>query len=544
VVSRPSLCTGRNTIVVEHQTECSGCKVFSLEVKVGNYSRGTCCASEVVHLPAIINTHKHTFIHSPCVHNHIDALIGRVGKCVPKPTDAVLQLKPYARSLAYAIGHVVRMTRRGVVEGYRGAKRRRYQRALDNLERGKAWRGTVNMFVKDEVNIASRDKPNPSCRAIQYRDFEYALELATYIKPLEHKLYELAGCRFFPKTRFIMKGLSGSERGVLLREKFDNLGGCFIYVLDVSRWDAHISQELLLLEHHVYNRVYSDKLLRKLLKKQLVNKGRTRRFSKDGVLEFDLSYKVGGGRMSGDMNTGCGNVILMCMVIANFLRQFNLIGDFGDDGDDCVVMIKGPRLADEVFINYFLGFGLSVKVECVTECFEELDFCQCRPVFTGREYTMVRSPIRSMTKALVNPKYVDVRYRPKLVKTIALGELSLVHGIPILDSFFRCMVRGAERSMSKRGRSDGGIIKNYKFEYRLLGADPFRKLPRIPILAKTRQSFHAAWGIDPKRQQEIEQFLDKFDLDIMTSAGWADGIDVARWLMPAHMPEQPYPTFF
>ena len=130
--------------------------------------------------------------------------------------------------------------------------------------------------------------------------------------------------------------------------------------LDASRFDQHINKLLLKFEHMVYkmwSELEGDDLppLWILLQAQLDNCGIY--VGMDGILR----YKVDGCRMSGDMNTSLGNVIIMCSLMYSFFEHKNMLGEISllNDGDDCVIIMERSNV--EWFLegleDWFLEMG-------------------------------------------------------------------------------------------------------------------------------------------------------------------------------------------
>ena len=141
--------------------------------------------------------------------------------------------------------------------------------------------------------------------------------------------------------------------------------------LDASRFDQHVSKELLEIEHSIYMHMCPSGELRRLLQWQLHNKG---------VSSQGIRYHTRGKRMSGDMNTALGNCILMILMVSAFMdgRKYDML----DDGDDGLLIVEEDEYA-WVCQNAepaFLNFGMEIKVENVARSLEEVEWCQSNPI--------------------------------------------------------------------------------------------------------------------------------------------------------------------
>lgn len=492
----------------------------------------------VVHLPtAVHNFDLRDFaFHKACVHNHVDALTRRVGLCVPKPIpDQVRRLTLVAIMLGRSLGPVHPITRASVVGMYGGFRKRRYQDALDELQlRGDFIDARVKMFVKEEAVWIRPGKVNPACRAIQFREATYSLMLAQYIKPIEHRLYSAVGSGPLPKTQFIAKALNPKQRASLIKQKYSSIAGCKILELDASRFDAHVSVELLRVEHACYLQCNKDPWFQRLLKEKFVNRGRCKGD------DFSLSYTVRGGRMSGDMDTASSNCVLMACMLALYGCDHFEEYDFLVDGDDSLFFFRGddPKLED--IQNYFVGFGMEMKIDNLAHDLSELTFCQGRIVDLVGGSTLIRDPFKVMSRTTVNAKFKHDGSRARLLKTIALGELSLVRGCPVLDAYFRMLIRNAEPHIRLRNKSDKGVMKGKEWaDYRLkrdLPGDWWRNIEQ-PVTAQARASFSAAWGIGEKEQIMLEARFAGFHFDLKGPCIPGEGVDVSKWLFDAFIRE-------
>lgn len=491
----------------------------------------------VIHLPSPMKSIDlmNFSIHSSCVHNHIDALTRRVAMCVPQIKDpSYRRLLSLSKLLGKRIGLVQPISRAEVIGMFGGFRRRRYEKADEKLRvEGEFIDSRVKMFVKQEAVHIKASKVNPACRAIQFREPTYSLQLAQYIKPIEHVLYRVTGPKPFPLTPFIAKNLNQKQRASLIKQKFESMPGCTMLELDASRFDAHVSARLLQVEHACYTSANGDKHFAKLLKEQLLNRGRCKG---DG---FSLSYSLRGGRMSGDMNTASGNCILMSCMLAAYGQDNCKQYDFLVDGDDSVFFFIGSRPTEAQIYDYFLQFGMEMKVDNITTELSALSFCQGKIVELGSGPTMVRNPIKVLSRTTLNVKFSDLHGIPLLLKTISLGELSLVRGCPVLQEYFLALIRVAEKHMSRRGKKSGVIRGRDWADYRLKRDMPgdWYRLDVQPITMASRESFAKSWDMGIDQQMILEARFRDFNCDLSSIPIPGTGVDVSRWFYDAFIRE-------
>jgi len=376
-----------------------------------------------------------------------------------------------------------------------------YQQAADSLLRGETLTqrdAEIRCFVKAEkVNFSA--KSNPAPRVIQPRSPRYNVEVGRYLRPIEERIYHSIAQVFGERTVF--KGMNAVEQGRCMREKWERFRSPVAVGLDASRFDQHVSPMALKWEHAIYLSIYrGDPFLRKLLSWQVQNRGRG--YCKDGRLK----YRVDGCRMSGDMNTALGNCLLMCAMVHAYasssgLRKFSL----ANNGDDCIVIFESSELSkfQPNLEQWFTDMGFTMKVEAPVYDFEQIEFCQTRPVLGPRGYTMTRIPQVAMAKDCISIIPVDTRAEyNSWMAAVGEGGLALTSGMPIWQSFYGALHRAASGA---KPRSD-----DQQTGFKMLAVGLEAKV--LPVSQASRFSFWLAFGVTPDMQVEIEKHYDAIDL--------------------------------
>lgn len=403
------------------------------------------------------------------------------------PAPSVFDLEEYRRRVLQKMPkYFAPLTHDEFVMLYDGPKRKRYAaaaaRMLDKQLESRDF--DINVFIKDET-VCTWAKVDPAPRLISPRSPEYCLELGCYIKPIEHLLYK-AVARVWGEVT-IAKGLNFNERGALIQQKWESFDDPVAVGLDASRFDQHVSVDALKWEHSVYLGCYPKhkKRLAYLLSKQLVNHG------KSYVEDMEITYTRNGGRMSGDMNTALGNCLIMTGLVWKYLSDIGVHGKLINDGDDCVVFIerKDLELFQSGLKTWFLARGFNMKVEEPAFALEEIEFCQCHPVYNGEQYTMCRN----VTKALFTD-VVHVGRTPEEIASIrsAVGLCGLAwsRGIPVFQSFYRSM----------DSTHKPAVLRNSGTYWNSIGC----KTGTTHISDEARLSFQRAFGVSPHEQSCIE----------------------------------------
>lgn len=427
----------------------------------------------------------------------------------PKPrSGAYGVLSEFANLLVDACGSSTRITYEQFVGMYTGRKASIYQKAVDSLAARPVRKSDsfLSTFVKAEKVVPSSAKPDPAPRVIQPRNTRYNTELGRFLKPLETRICKGITALWGGVTCVVMKGLTVEGVAHALRAKWDTFRRPVAIGLDASRFDQHVSIDALRWEHSVYARMFhgSDRdCLERLLSWQLRNRGFAR--TATGMVE----YYVNGCRMSGDMNTGMGNCLIMCALVYTYAKLRGVKVELANNGDDCVVILESCDEArfSKGLSEWFLTMGFTMKVEAPVRVFEQIEFCRMHPVWAGDAWVMVRNPLdaikRDCTTILSLPNLSAVR---KWWYVVGAGGLSITGGVPIFQRMYSVMKGAGEVSDMAYDPwlSETGFM-------RLRSHRHYNQ-----VTPEARYSFWLAFGITPDAQ---EAFENAFSLDCI----WAPG---------------------
>jgi len=370
---------------------------------------------------------------------------------------------------------------------YHGRKQAVYERAYQSLlskglQRKDAY---VSTFVKAEkVNFSAKGDPAP--RVIQPRSPRYNLCVGRYLKLFEKGLSN--GFARMCGYRVILKGLNADSVAAQLRDNWSAFNDPVAFGLDASRFDQHVSQEALRFEHGVYNSVFKSKELALWLSWQLCNKG----FGRVG--ESVVKYIVNGCRMSGDINTGMGNCLIMSCIVLAYFDSIGVKARLSNNGDDCVVVCeRGDEPSFSGIDAWFTDFGFKLKREPTVDTFEKIEFCQTQPVLVGGCYRMVRNPWSAISKDCLTLLPVDTLEQFNTWRdAIGTCGLELTRGVPVWESFYR--------TLQNTGDKIGGLdrIRDSGLGYMARG------VKAAMVDDDSRYSFWLAFNIDPDLQVLME----------------------------------------
>jgi hypothetical protein len=443
--------------------------------------------------------------------------------------------KPFIRRVTKLIrrhGKVSPLTIQEFVECYGGAKRKVYESAARSLQNKplESRDCRVKTFTKDEYR-----KPDGAPRAIQPRSPRFNVMLGRYIKHLEHDLFKCID-EVFDSTgshRTVAKGMSLDMRGATIHSMWSSFNDPVAIGLDASRFDQHINTELLKLEFSLYDEFSTGSNdgmpdLKWLLSKQLLNQGRY--YGPDGKIK----YQVEGNRMSGDMNTSLGNVIIMCTLMYSYLKETGLNGKAKllNDGDDCVLIMDRSNLDKfrKGVTQWFRKVGITMKIEGVFTQLERIEFCQSRPVFVKGQYRLVPRPSKRLYSDLVSTKPLNSRkVYNKWVGAVAGCGLAGGSGVPVFQAFYSWMATAATPWIPEEG--------SMYYRYRDSQVTNMEG-KKSEVDWATRVSFYHAFNITPSEQLELESYYSSLTPPRWCSPKEEDTIlqlDALQWYCP---PEQ------
>lgn len=400
---------------------------------------------------------------------------------------------------------VAPLTKEVFLRAYGGHKRRVYENAFKSLETSKLgykdYRAKV--FVKfEKTNFTAKKNPVP--RAINPRDPRYHVSLSLYLKRIEKLVFKhldyLWMCPYGGVRKTVMKGLNALERAKAIHDKWRRFTNPVAIGVDASRFDQHVSVDALEFEHKIYKTYFVGKhkdALAKLLSKQLSNQlvGRTQ----DG----NLTCRIDGKRMSGDVNTSLGNTLLMCAMMLSLRDKLMIDFEFINDGDDGVIIcesLHSQRLFNSIH-PHCLQFGFNMVCEEPVSSIERIEFCQSKPVALDvGQYIMVRDIKNSFDKdctsllTLTNEKFAR-----KWMRSVGECGMVLTSGLPVLQKYYEIFMRQSEVAHNKDYAYSG---------MKLLAARMEPKGYRTPTWF-ARYSYWKAFGVCPAVQQIQEETLEQ-----------------------------------
>lgn len=412
----------------------------------------------------------------------------------PQPVPGIfpLRLHGLAIQLTRALGARTPMSREEFVASRPAFKRKVYEVGLESLYAKPIAYSDSRIdgaFVKCEKINSKKGDPAP--RIIQPRTVRYNIEVGRYLAVVEHDIYHALDELWGGPT--VMKNMNADEVGDAIHKAWSTFSEPVAVGFDASRFDQHVSAAALLFEHSIYNELFNSDELASLLMQQIVNRGLAR--ADDG----DIKYTKVGSRMSGDMNTSLGNVILMVLMMLWFCQHVGLRARLINNGDDCVLIFEARDLhLIESITQRFLEFGFTLTQEPVARYIEHIEFCQCRPVRIGCGYRMVRNVVVSMSKDAVSRRPRTPVELRQWMHCVGSSGCALTSCLPVVFEYYEFIrrhgLRGAKWDQVEERNGLYWMSKNISM------------LDHV-ISPETRSSFELAFDIPVCTQLALEQYF-------------------------------------
>jgi hypothetical protein len=433
-----------------------------------------------------------------CIHNELIGL--RTRHLIEQPSMTDLGKSIFLRGVRY-----LRKCTRGATASkvsledvymrYSGPKRKVYEAAAKQYSK---WGITKkDVLLKSFVKVAKTETPDEDDpRIIQARSPVFNIAIAQYHHAVEKIVYGLLSLKKYTGStvsRMSAKGHNLYERAAEIRSRFLRFGDdACVAMLDCSRFDGHVKGWHQKLAHDLYEYLLPSRKYRQLLNRTLKSKG---------VTASGLKYFLGGRRASGDVDTACGNTVIVLSMLVGVMfylgiQHFDVYGD----GDDVLLFTSRKyrnKITSEI-PKLFNEMGHKVKyVTWATELHDIL-FCRSRPVFVNGRWKMCRDPNLVCATALTSHKYFGSNEGTEMLRAYAYGYAAVHNGEPILSPFFNALL------YKYGGRNDLiPLDKDLHWTFRNAGFSGVHE----GIAEETRWSYFRAWGISPEEQQHQEQLL-------------------------------------
>lgn len=331
----------------------------------------------------------------------------------------------------------------------------------------------VDVFIKSEFLL----KPGVP-RIIMPTSDRYLVELGRYIGPVEKLLNTLE--MFYEHTT---KGLTYLGMGRVFKNLVDKCAEPVAYSIDFSKFDAHVSKELMEIEHSVYKRLLPDPYFNRLLAMQYTMKGKT---------TFGKFIRTA-GRASGCPNTTLGNTLINIFVHEAIKRSRQVTSaNYICIGDDALVIteVNDREWPEDAYKDY----GLKVKLIKTTIAMAEYCSGNFMPI-GDNNFTFVRTfnrMLRKLPKTILNLSKDEAA---KMWHDKLHADLSLMPKVPLLSMLL--YVNHANTKCSKLELTNLSWIRRVIVDVTTLPE-------QIVIDPVSREWFYEVYGLSPYEQIAAE----------------------------------------
>jgi hypothetical protein len=345
-----------------------------------------------------------------------------------------------------------------------------------------------------------------------------------YVKALEARFPTLTDST---GTSMFFKGMNQQLRAETMLLKWEYFDDPVAIMGDGKHWDVNVTTRQLLVKHQLYRWVIRDEEFHRVCAKELSTKVRTR-------LGVRATYT--GNVRSGSADTGAGNSLLAVIMLLDYFECVGITRyAIADDGDDFHIYVERSDL-DTVLatiVERFALYGHELKLEGVADCIHQIDFCQSRLVKTVAGPVMVRDPRKVLSNALCTNKFKSPKAMKRFVRSVGECELSLNHGVPILQDFALALLRNTP---------DVRPLPPWEveaFQHRVWLLD--RERGPGSITPEARTSFEKAFDIPVGEQERIERALGRWEIDFKAPECGGEDLSPASWVQ-SYGPETFFPT--
>jgi len=369
----------------------------------------------------------------------------------------------------------------------------------------------VNGFVKFQ-----KEKAGAEPRFIAGRNTLAVLIEKTHITEIEHKYYDLHP---FFNYRTCLKEMTNYQVAGILSHNFSRFGHFISW--DFSRFDRSIDAYFIRSFQRFISSIYEGRIHPDYLefcKGQIFNKITSR---------VGVKAETYGRVMSGDASTSLKNVFICELLFRSCFDHYGWDDTqivYNNNGDDAVTF--ATQLFHEEnktkIEQYFARFHMQLRADIVSNLFQELSFCQAKPVRTSlstdsnpQGWCMVRDPWKVLLTGLTTPNFSDSEKAARnYVSQVGIALATTEQGTPVLSaysSFLKRITKTKHNAKPDRyffPRNDG-------WYWRLKNTD--LSIQRSEITETARVDFALAYNISTYQQQVLENYFNTANVEFAFS---------------------------
>jgi len=455
----------------------------------------------------------------------------------------------YINLLAELVGKISPISNQDVIDSRPRDKVRRFELARDEFDRDGLQKrhAIVTYFVKGDKFCVS-DLGTSCPRIIAFPSFVYGLRFARWIVAMESLVYKAINKVF--NSEVVMKckncvevanaivkawkDVESDEKGwwrlinmgddnlIIFRDHMGQVRGLRI---DARRWDQHNDIDTVIFKQTLYHRVAKgDPEFKELL--QLLSWQRVYRCEAVGrdaitgdLLQLIVENVIGLTR-SGDFDTALGAIVVATSSVHGCFRGMEK-------------PTSREKLVEEVF-EYFHDRGFELKLEGKPDNIYQCEFCQCRPLYDGTGWRMVRNML-----AVIKDTYsvCDAKNYRERMSQIGTAGCIVSAGVPVFQALYSAMLRCAnchvrEKTWESNEWRDSGLA--WMSGIGIPGMKSVKKASTT-ITQEARYSMLRMYDITPEAQEALEKDFD--DVQLGDDPGFRCMLDSQSLKMAFKLPE-------
>ena len=350
----------------------------------------------------------------------------------------------------------------------------------------------VKAFAKNENYPEAKH-----LRGIYSRHDDYKVRVGPYFKKFGDRLFALP---------WFIKKISKPLHPTVITERLAKYSKYFC--TDFSQFEATFVRQLLSVEQYVYRWTLQGHPRQKEICDLIAKSCSTNRIS---FKDFDITLDC--KRMSGEMNTSCGNGLMNLLITAFILEYSGNNENEWDayfEGDDGIIGCKILPTA-----QLYTDLGAKVKIDVPTGL-HTASFCG--NVFDPEVKDNVTNPMEaSVSFGWTTAEYAHAseKLRATLLRAKSLSMLYQYPGCPILKHLglyglrMTKHVNNEDATKVMYDRAENSYQREKAME--LIDFLKTEKIPEKPIHDKTRALVEELYNIPVQKQLEIEKYLDCLD---------------------------------
>jgi hypothetical protein len=236
-----------------------------------------------------------------------------------------------------------------------------------------------------------------------------------------------------------------------------------------------------------------------------------------GTTGTGIKYVVEGNRMSGDVDTSCGNSLISLLCLQSLAMMYGLPWwDCIVDGDDCHFMAPEGFLTKQQVDSGMAELGFKCDAELLDDStLENVEFNRSRLVRDERGWRFVRNAERGLASLGVTHKHLSTHTEYlRWLLGAARAEAVVSAGVPCVGPLCIALERALTGIRPLYG-SDVAYKMGMRIEVARLGS-----VEEVAVSDECRSSYAMAFNVSPSEQLEFERRAPAYASLLIDEANW------------------------